>query len=274
MLKNVCLMAVLWTASALAMASSGSMQLLDADPDINDRASLQNGAKLFVNYCLSCHGLEFMRYNRMAADLGLSDAQVTENMMFAGDKVVNTMAVAMQQESAAKWFGSPPPDLSVIARSRGADWLYSYLLSFYEDPAPTRPFGVNNVVFKDVAMPHALWSLQGHQRYIAEPVAGKVKAEHVSGLVPGPDGIRIHREVTLDSGEVLHISDRLEVSIPGKLPPSAFRVAARDLVNFLVYAGEPSKLQRDAMGIWVLMFIAFFFVLSRLLYKEYWRDVH
>ena len=223
---------------------------------------------------MSCHGLEFMRYNRMASDLDLTDKQVAENLMFASDKVVNSMKVAMRPGDAAKWFSSAPPDLSVIARSRGADWLYSYLLTFYEDPAPTRPFGVNNVVFKDVAMPHALWGLQGFQRYVTEPVEGKIKAEHVSGLATDSKGVVIRREVTLESGEVLRVADRLEVSLPGKLQPGAYRSAMHDLVNFLVYAGEPSKLQRDAMGIWVLLFIAIFFFLSRLLYKEYWRDVH
>ena len=274
MMKRLCLVTVLWVASTIVAMAAGSMHLLEAKPDIHDKASLQNGAKLFVNYCMSCHSLSYMRYNRMASDLGLTDSQVIDNLMFASDKVVNSMDVAMQQSDAQKWFGSAPPDLSVIARSRGANWLYSYLVTFYEDPAPTRPFGVNNVVFKDVAMPHALWALQGHQRYIAAPVEGKVRSEHVNGLATDPNGILIRREVTLDSGEVLRVADRLEVSIPGQLQPGAYRAASRDLVNFLVYAGEPAKLQRDAMGIWVLLFLAILFVLSRLLYKEYWRDVH
>ncbi len=272
MMKKICLVAVLWAASTLAMASS--LTLLKAKPDIQDKASLQNGAKLFVNYCMSCHGLEYMRYNRMGADLGLTDKQVIDNLMFASDKVVDSMGVAMRRSDAEKWFGSVPPDLSVIARSRGADWLYSYLMTFYEDNSPTRPFGVNNVVFEDVAMPHALWELQGFQRYVAAPVEGKIKAEHKSALVLDPKGLIIRREVTLESGEVLQVADRLETGIPGKLQPGAYSNAMQDLVNFLVYAGEPSKLQRDAMGIWVLLFIGFFLILSRLLYKEYWRDVH
>jgi ubiquinol-cytochrome c reductase cytochrome c1 subunit len=229
---------------------------------------------LFVNYCMSCHSLSYMRYNRMGSDMGLTDAQVKDNLMFASDKVVDSMDVAMQKGDAKKWFGSAPPDLSVIARSRGANWLYSYLLTFYADASPTRPFGVNNVVFKDVAMPHALWALQGHQRYVAAPVEGTIKLDHVSGLATDPKGVLIRRQVTLDSGEVLHVSDRLEVDIPGQLTPGAYREASRDLVNFLVYVGEPSKLQRDAMGFWVLLFLAILFVLSRMLYKEYWRDVH
>jgi len=273
MMKNICLAVALWAAATAAMASGG-MHLLEAKPDIHDKASLQHGAKLFVNYCMSCHGLSYMRYNRMAQDLGLTDSEVADNLMFASDKVVNLMKVAMRSADAKKWFGSSPPDLSVIGRSRGANWLYSYLLTFYEDPAPTRPFGVNNVVFKDVAMPHALWSLQGHQRYVSEPVKGKVKAEHISSLATDPKGVLIRREVTLENGEVLNVTDRLVVDISGQLQPGAYRAAAHDLVNFLVYAGEPSKLQRDAMGIWVLLFIAILFVLTRLLYKEYWKDVH
>jgi len=272
MMKKFSFVTLLWILSATVAAEG--LKLLEAKPDIHDKASLQNGAKLFVNYCLSCHSLSYMRYNRMAADLGLTDKQVTENMLFAGDKVVDEMKVALSKGSAKKWFGNPPPDLSVISRARGADWLYSYLLTFYEDSSPTRPFGVNNVVFKDVGMPHALWSVQGHQRYVAEAVQGKVTAAHITGLATDPNGVVIKREVTLDSGEVLHVSDHLEVSIPGELSPGAYRGAVHDLVNFLVYAGEPSKLQRDTMGIWVLLFIAFLFILSRLLYKEYWKDVH
>ncbi len=272
MMKKLSFVFLCWVLSA-AVAAEG-LQLLEAKPDIHDKASLQNGARLFVNYCLSCHSLSYMRYNRMAADLGLTDQQVAENMLFASDKVVDEMKVALSEASAKKWFGNPPPDLSVISRARGADWLYSYLVTFYEDNSPTRPFGVNNVVFKDVGMPHALWTVQGHQQYIAEPVKGNVTAEHITGLATEPNGVVVKREVTLDNGEVVHVSDRLEVSVPGELSPGAYRGAAHDLVNFLVYAGEPSKLQRDKMGIWVLLFIAFLFVLSRLLYKEYWKDVH
>ncbi len=272
MMKRICLVAVLWAASTLAMAEG--MSLLKAKPNIQDKASLQNGAKLFVNYCMGCHGLAFQRYNRMGKDLGLTDQQVAENLMFASDKVVDTMAIAMRPDDAEKWFGAVPPDLSVIARSRGADWLYSFLLTFYEDPSPTRPTGMNNLIFKDVAMPHTLWKLQGYQRYVAAPVEGEIEEDHKIGLVADSKGILIKREVTLASGEVLEVADRLEESRPGQLQPGAYRSAMRDLTNFLVYVGEPSKLQRDAMGIWVLLFIAFFFVLSRLLYKEYWRDVH
>ncbi len=144
-------------AASAGHAAGGGMQLLDAKVDLGDEVSLQKGAKLSVNYCLSCHAMSYMRYNRIGQDLGLTDEQVADNLMFAADKVVERMDVAMTAEDGERWFGIPPPDLPVIARAKGADYLYSYLVSFYEDDNPSRPFGVNNVVLKGAAMPHVLW---------------------------------------------------------------------------------------------------------------------
>lgn len=217
-----------------AMAASGGVELDHVDIDITDQASLQRGAQTFVNYCLSCHSASFMRYNRMAKDLGLSDDQVKDNLMFASDKIGDTMTVAMRAEDAEKWFGVTPPDLSVIARARGTDWLYTYLRTFYLDDS--RPMGTNNVAFKDVGMPHVLWEQQG---YLA-------KDEH---------------------GE-------LSVAKKGAMTPHQYDQMTYDLVNFLAYISEPSKLQRMALAKWVLLYLFIFFLVAYPLKKAFWKDVH
>ncbi len=239
-----CLMLLLG-GSGSVLASGGGAALQSAHVDLSDTASLQRGAKLFVNYCLSCHSAHFMRYNRMARDLGIDEKLLQKHLMFAGEKSGELMKVAMSTEDGERWFGVAPPDLSVIARSRGADWLYTYFLSFYEDTNPSRPFGVNNLVFKDVGMPHVLWKLQGRQ-------------------------VPVYAE---DSHGKKHI-ERLELKEPGTLSADGYRRAVRDLTNFLVYVGEPAKLVRYGIGFWVLLFLAGFFLLTRLLYREYWKDLH
>ncbi|MFT5173839.1 MAG: ubiquinol-cytochrome c reductase cytochrome c1 subunit [Gammaproteobacteria bacterium] len=256
-----------------AQAAGGAMHYLDAKVNLDDRASLQNGARVFVNYCLSCHAMSYMRYNRIGEDLGLSDEQVRDNLMFAADKVVEQMKIAAKPANMEQWFGVVPPDLSVIARARGADYLYSYLVTFYQDSSAARPFGVDNVVLKGAAMPHVLWPLQGHQKYVKEIVDGE-KRSQVTSLSTNGDEILVHREVTLGNDTVVHATDRLQVAITGSMQPGEFRSASRDLVNFLVYAGEPAQLKRTSIGVWVLLFLGVLFVLSRMLYKEYWKDVH
>ncbi len=235
-------------------SSGGGVKLREARIDISDTAALQRGAKLFVNYCLSCHSAEFMRYNRMGEDLGLTDAQVAQNLMFAGTKVGQTMTVAFRPKDSKQWFDTAAPDLSVIARARGADWLFSYLNGFYVDPK--RPFGVNNLFFKDVAMPHPLWELQGLQRAVT------------------------HQE-TNAKGKTHEVITHLELIGKDQMTPeahthqvAAYERQARDLVTFLVYVGEPAQLQRLALGWRVLLFLLVFFVFAYLLKREYWRDVH
>jgi ubiquinol-cytochrome c reductase cytochrome c1 subunit len=220
--------------SAQAMAASGPVELDHIDIDITDQASLQRGAQTFMNYCLSCHSASFMRYNRMAKDLGLSDDQVKDNLMFASDKIGDAMTIAMRAEDAEKWFGVTPPDLSVISRARGTDWLYTYLRTFYLDES--RPMGTNNVAFKDVGMPHVLWEQQG---YLS-------KDEH---------------------GE-------LSQTVKGDLSQHDYNQTVYDLVNFLAYIGEPSKLQRMALAKWVLLYLFIFFIIAYALKKAYWEDVH
>ncbi|MAX53006.1 MULTISPECIES: cytochrome c1 [unclassified Methylophaga] len=203
--------------------------------DITDQASLQRGAKTFVNYCLSCHQAAYMRYNRMAKDLGLTDDQVKDNLMFASDKVGDTMTVAMRPEDAKKWFGVTPPDLSVIARSRGTDWLYTYLRTFYLDSS--RPVGTNNLAFKDVGMPHVLWEQQGYQ----------TKDEKTGELI-SPEN--------------------------APLSTHEYNQLVYDLVNFLEYIGEPSKLQRMALAKWVLLYLVLFLLIAYPLKKAFWKDIH
>lgn len=238
-MRKLIIASVMALLPMLSMAAGGGVHLEKANVDIADQASLQRGAQTFVNYCLSCHSAQFQRYNRMGADLGLTDEQVKENLMLASDKVGDTMTIAMSADDGKKWFGSAPPDLSVIARSRGADWLYTYFTTFYADDA--RPFGVNNAVFKDVGMPHVLDGLEG----------GLKKA------------------ITKDDGHGNMI-------ITGYEPPVSpeYEQTARDLTNFLVYVGEPIQLKRRQMGWKVLLFLAVFFVLAYFMKKEFWRDVH
>ncbi len=223
------------TTSSQVMAVSGGIHLDPVELDLSDKASLQRGAKTFVNYCLSCHSASFMRYNRMAKDIGLTDAQVKENLMFASEKVGDTMTIAMRAEDAKKWFGVTPPDLSVISRARGTDWLNTYLRSFYLDADKT--MGTNNTVFKDVGMPHVLWQQQG---YLS------------------------HDE------ETGHLSPTIE----GEMSNHEYNVMIADLVNFLAYVGEPSKIQRLALAKWVLLYLFLLFIVVYPMKKAFWKDIH
>lgn len=235
--------ACLIAAPAFA-AAAGTMRF---HTDLSNQQSLQRGARLFVNYCLSCHSAAFMRYNRVGADLGIPESVLKANLMFGTDKPGDTMMVAMNPQEAERWLGVAPPDLSVIARARGADWLYQYFMTFYRDP--TRPTGVNNLAFKDVAMPHVLWELQGWQR-------------------------PVYREEQGDGGEAFQLVDHLELESPGLLTEEEYAAAVTDLVNFLVYLGEPIKLKRYTIGFWVIVYLLILLVIVYLLKREYWRDVH
>ncbi len=230
---------------AAGFAAGAGPTLDKANINLGDTESLQRGARLFVNYCLSCHSASFMRYNRIGRDLGLSDDVLKSNLMFTTDKVGDVMETAMPAQDAKNWFGVTPPDLSVIARARGVDWLYTYLRGFYVDES--RPFGVNNTVFPDVGMPHVLGELQGWQK----PVYAEGKGDGAAKVI-----------------------ERMELVKPGTMTPAEYDSAVRDLVNFLAYMGEPAKLERQRIGIWVMVFLAVFFVVAYLLKKEYWKDVH
>jgi ubiquinol-cytochrome c reductase cytochrome c1 subunit len=221
--------------------AAGGGPLQHANVNIRDTAATQRGAKLFVNYCLSCHSASYMRYNRLVEDLNLDEDMVMDNLVFADVKIGETMDIAMQPDDAAAWFGKAPPDLSLIARSRGADWLYTYLLTFYQDENG----GWNNLALPNASMPHVMWQLQGIQK----PVYVTHEDGHatIEKLVPGT---------------------------PGLQTPEEYEQTARDLVTFLEYLGEPAEVKRKNIGIWVLLFIALFAMVSYLLKAEYWRDVH
>lgn len=241
-MKKFILALVISIAPALTFAAGGGAPLLKADIDITDKASLQRGAKAFTDYCLSCHSAKFVRFNRVAEDLGLTEEQVMENLNHLGVKFGDTMQASMTKEYAKASFGAAPPDLSLVARSRGVDWLYTYLTGFYADAK--RPLGYNNVVFKDVGMPNVFWRIQGDQ-------APTYTGEGVSKVVTG---------VSEAKG--------------GTMSPAEFDQLALDLVAFLDYMGEPRKAERKSIGMWVMAFLVFFFFLAYALKKEYWRDVH
>lgn len=258
----------------LVTLGAAGVHPMSANTDLKSQPSLQHGARVYVNFCMGCHSLEFMRFSRLAEDIGLEPDLVAEHLMFTTDKVGDTMTIAMEADDASGWFGVPPPDLSVIARARGVDWLYTYLTTFYADPDPARPFGVNNIMFPDVGMPHVLWPLQGVQSYVKGERPGEVASEQVVSVEPDEKGYRLSTVVTTSDGKTTHVTDMLQVTTPGAMTPAEFRKTVRDLVNFLDYAGEPIKLLRIEMGFWVLIFLAVFALLARALYKEYWRDVH
>jgi len=230
------------------VSASGNGQSLDVAPiDLYDKESLQRGAENFANYCFNCHAISFMRFNRVAEDIGMTEDEVREKLMFTGAKYGDTMKIAMSGEDGKQWFGTPPPDLSVVSRSRGPNWLYTYLRSFYKDKE--RPWGVNNAIFKDVAMPHVLHELQGLQTAKYEARVGEDGSSH-------------------------QFINGFELTEKGKLSPVEFDRFVADLVNFLSYVGEPAKTTRLTLGKWVLGFLAVFFIVTYLLKKEYWKDVH
>jgi ubiquinol-cytochrome c reductase cytochrome c1 subunit len=231
---------------ALVMANE-SVRLDHAPIDPNNQASLQRGARTFVNYCLSCHSAAYMRYNRLK-DIGLSDAEIKSNLMFAGEKVGDTMTVTMPKRDAKSWFGATPPDLSVQARAyaNGPDWLYSYLRGFYRDE--TRPTGWNNTVYDKVAMPHVLWQLQGEQVLKVQ----KTVDEH---------GHEVEKHA-------------LVLAKPGMLEPAQYDAMVADLVNYLVFMGEPAKGLRLQLGLIVILFLGLLFIVAYYLKKEFWKDIH
>jgi ubiquinol-cytochrome c reductase cytochrome c1 subunit len=251
------MLALALAAPLAAVAAEGAkLDRLPADVSPNDPASLQRGAQVYVNYCIGCHSAGYMRYNRLE-DLGLSEQQIRDNLIFSGAKVGELMKAAMDPRDSKEWFGAAPPDLSVIARSRsshdgsGADWLYSYLRGFYRDPS--RPTGWNNTVFPNVGMPHVLWQLQGEQKL-------ETRVRTI------PRGTK---------GDVIKFEDqRLVLVKAGTMKPADYDRLVADLVNFLSYVGEPARQWRIDLGIWVLAFLAVFVVLSYLIKREYWKDVH
>ena len=229
--------------SAGAFAATGG-DLQQSGTDLDDQASLQRGAALYMNYCSGCHSLKYLRYARIAEDLGLSEEDVQTHLNFTGGKIGDHVISPMSAEMGLAAFGKAPPDLSIIARVRGSDWLYTYLKSFYLDES--RPLGWNNKLFANASMPNPLWEMQGVQ----QPVYGK-KTE--AGEMP---------------------VEGFTISQPGNQTPAQFDQTVRDITAFLEYAGEPAALKRQKIGVWAILFLVFFALMAWLLKNEYWRDVH
>jgi ubiquinol-cytochrome c reductase cytochrome c1 subunit len=231
MMKRILIILLLVPAAAWAAETGYRLDRSPHEP--TDLVSLQAGARLYVNYCLGCHSVQYMRYGGLT-EIGLTEQQIKDHLLFTADKIGEPMKGPMDHKAAKQWFGVAPPDLSVVSRSRGADWLYTYLRSFYRDPKT--PTGWNNAVFANVAMPHALWTLQGERAYDREK--------------------KQWRELS-----------------KGALSQVEYDTAVRDLVNFLAYVGEPAAADRKAIGIVVLFILGILFILTYLLKKEYWKDV-
>ena len=233
------------TTSIFAVAAEPSSGMLErVEVSLRDKVSLQNGAKLFVNYCMSCHSAKFMRYNRMAADLEIPEEMVERNMIFTGGKIGDAMTTTLSAAAGERLFGVAPPDLSLIGKLRDPEWLYGYLRSFYVDDSTET--GWNNLVFPNVAMPHVLYELQGIQRAVFKPATEQ------------------------GGGEVF---DRFELVRAGKMDKDEYDHAMRDLTNFLYYMGEPARMVRIKYGLWTMLFLAVLGALAFMLKREYWRDI-
>jgi ubiquinol-cytochrome c reductase cytochrome c1 subunit len=245
MIKHLLLTAVVLLPVA-AMAEEGEVALLHAGTDIHNVDSLQRGARNFMNYCSGCHSLKYLRYNRIAQDLNITDAELAANLMFTSAKAFDTINSAMPADSEG-WFGKQPPDLSLVARSKGVDYIYSYMHGFYADK--TRLWGVNNLYLPNAAMPHVLADIQGLQK----PVFKNESDDH--------GGVRV-------------VLVGVDAMTPGAMKPEEYDQFVRDTVNFLDYAAEPIKAKRQSMGIFVTLFLLVFLAFAYLLKKEYWKDVH
>lgn len=239
------LLALLLFLPAMALAQHGGIPLERAPIDIHDKLSLQRGAQIFVNHCLNCHSAASMRYSRLT-DLGLDEGQIKDNLLFTAEKVGETMSASQDARVSKAAFGVVPPDLSLVARSRNADWLYSYLRGFYRDPATKT--GWNNTVFPNVAMPHVLWEYQGDQ------------------------ALQVTERRDENTGDTIE-SRKLVLERPGRLTPVEYDRYVADLVNYLVYMAEPAQTSRKMWGIVSLFVLGIFFVVSYMLKHEYWKDV-
>lgn len=241
-----------------SQAADAQIPLEKANTKLCDSASLQRGAKLYMNYCSGCHSLQYVRFKDMARGIGITDSEgkvldtlVQSNLNFISDSIYDPIQIALTKAEGEKWFGVSPPDLTLVTRWRGKDWVYTYLKSFYRDPS--KPWGVNNAIFPDAAMPNILERLQGVQ----EPV-------YKSIMLTDDDGETYEKQVI----------DHLRLKTQGALTPEEFDASIQDLVNFLDYVGEPHKLERKKLGVWVLLFCVVFTLFAYLLKREFWKDVH
>jgi len=241
------LLALLALACPLTLnASTEGYPMQDAGTDVSNLASLQRGARNFVNYCLGCHSAKYMRYSQVADDLALTEDELRDNLMFTGTRIYDAMLTSMPAEKAREWFGNAPPDLSLIARSRGVDYVYTFLKSFYGDPS--QPTGANNALLANTVMPHVLAGLQGPQKPLYETR-------------------------TSEDGKSEQVLVAVESTGPGELSAEEFDGFVRDTVTFLEYVAEPAKSQRRSLGVWVILYLLMFLAFTYFLKKEYWKDV-
>lgn len=241
---TVLLLAAAWLPAAVSAAGGGGLQ--SAPVDLTNKASLQRGAKYFVNYCMGCHSAKYVRYKRVAKDLGIPESIAEDKLKFTEGKLSERMTNAMRPADGEQWFGAAPPDLSLVTRHRGPDWVYTFLKSFYLDESTVT--GANNRVLENASMPHVLWRLQGWRKPVYETVT--------------------------ENGEEHERFSGYEQVTEGTLTPEEYDQVVTDLVNYLTYMGEPVRLKRQRIGFWVLGFLAVLFVLAYLLKREYWKDVH
>jgi ubiquinol-cytochrome c reductase cytochrome c1 subunit len=265
------LIALVVVAAPLACAAQEAARLDSAPINPRDVASLQAGARTFVNYCLSCHAASMMRYSKLR-DLGLSDQQIKDNLLFTAEKTGELMTIAMRPKDAKEWFGTVPPDLSVIARSRGPDWLYTYLRSFYRDPESAT--GWNNMLFDRVAMPNVLWTLSGQQVQTERKFRSEEQAEAVGRQQRNAWKVdELPSDQAGKDGEH-YVLKTIATEAPGTLSQLDYDVLVRDLVNFMTWMAEPNQIVRKQTGYVVLLVLLVLLVLTFALYKEFWKDVH
>ena len=270
-MKKLLLSVLLLGFSSISMASGSGFALLDFEPNMKDKAGLQRGAQTYVNYCLGCHGMKYKRYNRLVEDLDIPKELVLEHLIFDDSKIGSLMVNPVAPKMAKKWFGAAPPDLTLVARARGDQWLYTYLKTFYVDLS--RPYGYNNLLFKDVGMPNVLAGLQGEQ------------ACRPAIAVAANGGIKTDAEGNVVEDESKPCSRAVHIDGTGALGPKEFDQMITDLVSFMVYAAEPARLydrsflgmefnRSEVIGIYVILFLIIFGVFAVLLNREYWKDVH
>ena len=247
-LRRLAVLAASLSMSSMAVAAGGSVGVVPAGNDVDNIQSLQRGARNFINYCTGCHSAEYVRYNTLARDLDLTDDQIAANLMFNAEKTFETIQSSMRREDAARWFGQAPPDLSLIARSKGTDYVFSFLRSFYIDP--DSPTGVDNLVLAGTSMPHVLWELQGVQK-------ANFRTEDVAG----------------QEGVTRQVFDSFELVKEGSMSAEDFDAFARDTANFLEYISEPERSTRRTVGTWVIIYLLVFLIIATMLKKQIWKDV-
>jgi len=264
------------------LQAAGSAETQSANIRSDNKISLQSGAKTYMNYCLACHTLKYMRYETLVDGLGISEDMIKKNLMFTGDKITDHITNNLPENDAKEWFGKAPPDLTLIARVRGADWLYTYMKSFYADE--NRPFGVNNTLFKDVGMPHVLAPLEGNKvkSNLTKELESKIESSDLGIAIANRDNDEakaanqraILHKATEDLAQLKHDKGYFEIATAGSMSAQEYDETVRDLVNFMDYASEPVKLERQALGIKVILFLLFLFAITYFLKKEYWKDIH